>query len=376
VTGVAVIVLLIACANVTNLMFARILSRRREIAMRLALGVSRRRLATQILTESLLLAMAGCVAGVLVAQWGGGALRVLVLPKGVDGSVATDWRTLGVAAGCALVAGTLIAIGPALLAGRGDLAETLRAGARGGTYQRSHMRSALLVLQGALSVVLLVGAGLFVRSLGNVRDVRLGYEAERVLIAFLNMRGAQMDSGARWVALHRVGAGDRRQTCDDRLTAVCHEYGSVLCRWHRFGADARTIDIQRTTPGFHVEHTRHQGSRVYRRRSRQDAAGVRCQRRNDHRALWRLEAIGQCIRLSADTRRARVVGVAEDAAYDGLPTTGSCDTFRKTGGACRVEQRCFSRRAVRGSLLNRGSPPWFAARDAGNGHVAVQPFEP
>ena len=93
VTGVAVIVLLIACANVTNLMFARILSRRREIAVRLALGVSRRRLVTQLLTESLILATAGCVAGVLIAQWGGAALRVLVLPDGVDASVVTDWRT-------------------------------------------------------------------------------------------------------------------------------------------------------------------------------------------------------------------------------------------------------------------------------------------
>src|SRR4029078_7810728 len=100
VTGVAVIVLLIACANVTNLMFARILSRRREIAVRLTLGVSRGRLVMQLLTESLLLAMAGCVAWALLAQWGGAALRALVLPSGVDASVVADWRTLGVAAAC------------------------------------------------------------------------------------------------------------------------------------------------------------------------------------------------------------------------------------------------------------------------------------
>jgi len=142
VTGVAVIVLLIACANVTNLMFARILSRRREIAVRLALGVSRGRLVMQLLTESLILAMAGCFAGVLIAQWGGAALRALVLPGGVDGSAVADWRTLAVAAGSAIIAGMLTSIGPALLAVRGDLAETLRAGARGGVYQRSRMRSA------------------------------------------------------------------------------------------------------------------------------------------------------------------------------------------------------------------------------------------
>ena len=196
VTGVAVIVLLVACANVTNLMLARILARRREIAMRLALGVSRRRLIAQLITESVMLALAGCVAGVLIAQWGGAALRALVLPPGVDAGVVNDSRTLGLAAGCAVAIGLFTAIAPALLALRGDLAATLRAGMRDGAYQSSGTRSVLLVLQGALSVALLVGAGLFVRSQNNVRAVPLGYDADRVLIAWVNARGVRMDSAA------------------------------------------------------------------------------------------------------------------------------------------------------------------------------------
>src|SRR5207237_5840230 len=110
--------------------------------------------------------------------------------------IVSDWRTLGFASAFALVAGIVTSIGPALLAVRGDLAPMLRAGAREGTYQRSLLRSALLILQGALSVVLLVGAGLFVRILGNVRSMRLGWDPEPVLIVTPHYRGLQMDSSA------------------------------------------------------------------------------------------------------------------------------------------------------------------------------------
>jgi predicted permease len=204
VTGVAAIVLLIACANVANLMFARVIRRRREITVRLALGVRRGRLVAQFLTEGLVLAVLGGVAGLVVAQWGGVAIRRLLLPDGSPFNLARDWRTLGVALGCATAAAVLTTLGPALVATRTDLAATLKAGAREGTYHRSRTRVALLVIQGALSVLLLVGAGLFVRSLDNARSVPLGYDARPVLEVIADFRGFEMDSATSAATRRRL----------------------------------------------------------------------------------------------------------------------------------------------------------------------------
>src|SRR5262245_32180292 len=202
VSGVAVIVLLIACANVTNLLLARGLRRRREIAIRLALGVTRGRLLAQLLTESVGLAVCGGGGGLVVAEWGGTLLRGQFLTGSADTSVLASERTLLFAAAAALLTGVLTGLFPAFRVLRPDLSVDLKAGTREGTYQRSHTRAVLLVSQCALSVALLVGAGLFVRSLGQVRDVRLGYDVDPVLIVDLNMRGVQLDS-ARHVVLRR-----------------------------------------------------------------------------------------------------------------------------------------------------------------------------
>lgn len=199
VSGVAVIVFLIACANVANLLLVRSFRRRREIAIRLALGVSRARLLSQLFTESLVLAVLGGLVGILLAEWGGAWLRAGFLPRSAAAGVVQDTRALLFAGSVALVAGLLTGLAPALQLRRGLLSD-LRAGARDVAYRRSRTRRALLVLQGALSVVLLVGAGLFVRSLQHVRDVPLGYDADPVSLAELNMRGEQLDS-ARMVAL-------------------------------------------------------------------------------------------------------------------------------------------------------------------------------
>ncbi len=189
VTGVAMIVLLIACASVANLMLARVIRRRREITVRLALGVSRARLVTQFLTESLLMAALGGVAGLLIAQWSGVAIRGLLLPQGTAFNLADDWRTIGMAFACALLATVVTAVGPALVAVRTDLASMLKSGSREGTHHRSRLRTALLVLQVSLSVLLLIGAGLFVQSFGNARALPLGYDAEPVLEVVSDFRG-------------------------------------------------------------------------------------------------------------------------------------------------------------------------------------------
>ena len=188
VAGVAVIVLLIACANVANLFLARALKRRREVALRVALGVSRARLAAQSVTESLVLALLGCGAGVLTAQWGGAAIQRVMTPFGTF-TLVSDWRTLGVAMLAAVFAGVVTGLAPVIFADRPDLTGSLKSGSREGTYRRSRVRGGLLVLQGALSVALLVGAGLFVRSLTRSGDVDLGYDVDPILTVDLDMRG-------------------------------------------------------------------------------------------------------------------------------------------------------------------------------------------
>jgi putative ABC transport system permease protein len=192
--GVAMIVLLIACANVANLMLARAVSRRREIAMRLALGVSRARLVRQLLTESLVLAAAGGAVGLMVAKWGGAAIRALFLPPELASAVVTDPRTVVFAAVATIAAAVLTGIVPAVNAGKGDVLSALKAGEREGGDRRTRLRRGLLVFQASLSVLLLVGAGLFVRSLNNARGMRLGYDAGQILMADVNLRGVQLET--------------------------------------------------------------------------------------------------------------------------------------------------------------------------------------
>jgi predicted permease len=180
--GVTVIVLLVACANVTSLLLARSTRRRHEIAIRLALGTGRARLLRLLLLHGLVLSLAGGLLAVFVAHTGGRLLGSVLLPDIDWGASPISARGLVLTALVALAAGVLVSLGPALRAVRAEPAATLRTGQRDGGGRNQRFRAGLTIGQAALSVVLLVGAGLFVRSLGNVRGLHLGIEPERVLV--------------------------------------------------------------------------------------------------------------------------------------------------------------------------------------------------
>ncbi|HEV8365038.1 MAG TPA: ADOP family duplicated permease [Gemmatimonadaceae bacterium] len=329
VSGVAFIVLLIACANVANLMLARMLRRRREIALRVALGVGRGRLVVQFLVEGVLLSVLGGVAALFVAQWGGAGIRALLLPEGSAFNMATDWRTMAVAGACALVAALLTVVGPALLATRANLSATLKAGVREGTYRSSRLRSSLLVMQAALSVALLVGAGLFVRSLNNVLNIPLGYDASRVIDIYPDFRGLELDSASH-VAVRR-----RLLTTAQEIPGVVAAarvnsriFGTSTAALRVPGIDSvqrlGRFNLQITTPGyFAVMRTRILRGRGFDSRDGEGSVPTVVVSQAMARALWPgHEALGQCIQVSWNSMEqienppcTTVIGIAEDAAY-------------------------------------------------------------
>lgn len=331
VSVVAAIVLLLACANVANLILARALRRRRETAMRLALGISRRRLVMQGVTESLVLTLSGGAAALLVAQWAGAALRRTMISTGsAPIRVLDDWRTISFTLALALAAGIVIGVVPSVLSGWGDLGRLFRGGARGGSSEGARLRASLLVLQAALSIVLLAGAALFVRSLDHVKAMPMGYDVERVLLVNRVVRGT--------FPTEREHLATR-----DRLLSTAHSIPGVeSAAWlssapfvstsatalfvpgidsvSRFG----TFTWQATTPGYF----RTMGTRIIRGRALQEtdragAPGAVVVSASMASVLWPGDdALGKCFRMRADTAPCMtVVGIAEDMVQRDLTGT-------------------------------------------------------
>ncbi len=173
--AVVAVILLIVCANIANLLLSRSTARRQELAVRQSFGATRQRLVRQLVTESLLLGLLGGGLGLLVALW---AKRLL--PFAQDAPL--DWRVFTYAGALSLLTAVLFSIAPALRATRGDLASSLHDGGRTVVGSRSWLSRGLLVAQVALSVVLLVGAGLFLSTLRNLRAVDVGFETGRLAL--------------------------------------------------------------------------------------------------------------------------------------------------------------------------------------------------
>jgi putative ABC transport system permease protein len=195
---VVVFVLLIACANVGNLLLVRAFARQQEMTVRLSVGAGRRRLVKQLMTEGLMLSAIAAAGGLVVANWLRDALALLVPPRGgvllrLPGEL--DWRVLAVSAAVCIVATLIFGLMPAVLTSNIDLASALRAESGGvvGRHNTAWVRSTLVLLQMSLSFVLLVGAGLLIQSLIAVRHASPGFSTEALLTTTVDLFTAGYD---------------------------------------------------------------------------------------------------------------------------------------------------------------------------------------
>ena len=196
--GAVALVLLIACANVANLLLARATQRRREIAIRSALGAHRIRIVRQLLTESVMLSTLGAVVGLTLVWWGIGLFAALIPPSIMRlEQVSVDSRVLAFTMGLSILTGVLFGLAPALQASKLDLSEALKEGSRGTGGTGHRLRNSLVVSEIALALVLLIGASLLVRSFLHVLDVKPGFEPSNLLTMKVSADGTRYQDDVR-----------------------------------------------------------------------------------------------------------------------------------------------------------------------------------
>ncbi|HEX5835689.1 MAG TPA: ABC transporter permease, partial [Pyrinomonadaceae bacterium] len=211
--GAVGFVLLIACANVANLLLARASSRRKEIAVRAGLGASRWRIARQLLTESVLLSLIGGALGVVVAWWGTKALVALSPPALIDlQRVSVNVPVLLFTVGLSLLTGIIFGLAPAIEATRFDLQGALKEGGKnvGGTAGSHHLRNAFVVTQVALALVLLVGAGLLVRSFNRLQSVDPGFNPQNLLTVRVSVPFAKYNTDQKRIDFYQQAIAQMR----------------------------------------------------------------------------------------------------------------------------------------------------------------------
>ncbi|MFI5230098.1 MAG: ADOP family duplicated permease [Gemmatimonadales bacterium] len=330
--GVAVIVLLIACANVGNLLLSRALRRRQEIAVRAALGMSRRRLVGLLLAEGLGIAVASGIVGIVTAYAGGELIRRFFLADILWTGSPVDGRVLLVALVLTLGVSMLVSLVPIVHLRRVELVDALKSGVRDGGGRQNRVRAGLLLVQTTLSVMLLVGAGLFVRSLMNVRALDLGIRTDRVLAASIAFpaapSSARPDPAAdavrqrqQWEAVRAAVA--RQSEFTDASLVIGSPFRSAM------GVDVR-LPGRDSLPalgggGPYVtpvgrDYFRTVGTRIVLGRPFQANEGPTTARtvivnETMARTLWPGESpLGKCVIVGdGETRCSAVVGVAADA---------------------------------------------------------------
>jgi predicted permease len=346
--GVSLIVLIIACANVANLLLARGIHGRREIAVRLALGASRARLMGQLVTESLLMAGIGGISALLFAQLGGDFIRTTLVPDILWADSAVSVRVLLFTAVTTVMTGLAAGVLPALQGSRPDLTEALKETGRGVAGGRSRARIGLLLVQVALSVVLLVGAGLFVRSLDNIQSLDIGMDVDDVLMAKLEFRAdvqslfrpRESPSGDGYEeamelyerAVERIGV----------LPGVQNVSASVAVPFDYSYAEELTLPgLEELPPGYtpfiHAVTPQYFATlnmQLYRGRGfgpgdDHSAPRVAVVNETMARLLWPDDdAIGQCLKIGPDDPPcADVVGIVRDAREQGLVEEASMQYY-------------------------------------------------
>jgi putative ABC transport system permease protein len=340
--GVAVIVLLIACANVATLLLIRAMRRSNEIAVRLSLGVSRRRLLAQLVAESTFLVALATIAAFVVSRLTRGVIYSVLLRGSASEAGAESWRGALLIVGIAGVTIILTTLAPALHAMSIDLATSLKSGGRTATLGHSRARPLLAVFQVALSIVLLVGAGLFVRSLQNMRAVPLGLDAERLVLARVQlpsgtgivppsanpraMGGATAQADAFWAE------AKRRVSLLPSVANVTLSIGipfrssmaigfsvpgrGALPRFKSGGPYVNGVDPSY----FAALGTKVLQGRAFTSADRADGLRVAIINRSLARAVWgQVSPIGACVKIGGDSLPcATIVGVVDDVHRNGI----------------------------------------------------------
>jgi predicted permease len=322
-TGVSAIVLLIACANVANLLLARGIRRRKELSVRLAMGEGRSRLVLLTVVETVGLALFGGALALLIALWGGDFVRGSLLPGVSFPDSAVNGRVVAFTLAISVLAGILAAIGPALQSRRLDVARDLTSTSRGSSVGRSGLRSFLTVAQAALCVVLLVGAGLFVRSLDELHELDLGMDLDQLVQVQIEFTQREMDAREQ---RERYDRALQRAALIPGVEAVA---GTAVPLGWSF-ADALSVpgldSIPRLPGGgpyqyfVTADYFRTVGLPITRGRGfqpsdREGAERVAVVNETMARTLWPdRPALGQCLMIGSEAETCTsVVGVTQDA---------------------------------------------------------------
>jgi putative ABC transport system permease protein len=329
------LVLLIACANIANLLLARASARRREFSIRMAIGAGRGRIVRQLLTESLLLALLGTAGGFLLAQWGGRLLIRLLSTAGnpVTVDLAPDLRSLAFTGGVAILTALLFGLVPALRATRVHARDALAAAARGARQEagRPRLGKALVAVQIALSLVLLVGAALFLGTLHNLLTLDLGFSRTHILLVGSEMQHAAIPKADQARAHHEIVA---RLSALPGVVSAAASYLSPLGRtgWNGmsypegFVPQSRRdgmVFLNRVSPGyFRTMRSRLLVGRDFEERDTVNAPKVMMINESTAKRFFgSAYPIGKTIGMDRPGRRGErdayeVIGVVKDAKYN------------------------------------------------------------